>query len=701
MQKRYYSFTRLAGLSGNQEAYINMLNNNWNKHGKWNVDQYKKNRKQFEKWIIRGIGDALKFGNDESWIIKHFTEIVRIFNHYPRPDTSVDYIKTTIGSIKSEALYHPYGIRWINITPKRITRWVHWRQSFTKDSDWRLYCAIDLFNEINPGKAWISVYTPSNLERTAGVDRETRKRSLIRLEKLGWITSEINQTDHGIRIKVLKMPKILRAENVRNVLRPEIISTPTTNQNLWYKIHRLISGRPPLTRPHPDFPLIFTNDTHLHLRLGTVSIRQMIAAVYSKEKLNESWKKLRKDSASFRLHEKAYQEVLYAPKKMPYPVDDDIENNKSFQQQLDYQDDVAFPAMDRGLPFDIYNAKIRAFRLLMAYYGQSSNTPKTKKGKRGVKKRLNYLNQCLSNATQWDDHRVRSWWDIRGTVSNRTVLKRPDIQNFPKDLRYLLQNEDEILEWHDIKGQEIYITILESKSKKGMEIIDGDRDLMQEIADSLSISKDLVKGIIHPRMKGKGKKALKEEYGDDTVEEVLKELEKNVPEAKQRKEWLEGEVQANHGELPETPLGRTPVTIDQERISTCAIAIMDQSVGTELTKQWAIHYARTEEAKRWPIVLDMHDAIVTTRDKDEDPGDRKGRNKVIAKTLKQAAGDLKHGASPAAESEVKTAGENRKHKAKQKPCRNWLDHNTYCGNLSRFIPEYNTLAFPNQVLVPP
>lgn len=676
----YYSFTRITGISGSPSDYATLLTDAYDSSGNWDAEQYIKNRKKLEGWIIRGIGDALKTRYNEDWIIDHFKEIVLIFNHYKTPETSAEYIKTAIRYIKREARYHPYGIAWLIVAPDKITNWVSWRRHFSKDSDWRLFCALNLFECLKQGDDWIPIYSVSNLDRTAGMNRDTRTRTLNRLRESGWIDFQRNKSDTGISVKILKKLQNQPRPHPSNNLRPDFQDSPSRDPNLWYQIHRLLAGRPALTRPHRRYPLIYSEGKHLHFRLGTVSIRQLISSVYSENELATSWNKLRSDSGSFKLHLYAEKEVDEAPRKMPYPVDQEIIGNPHFNMLMDYQERVAFPAMDIGLPFNVDAARKLQYRLLMAYYGVGPNPLCIKNEKARIKNRYDIIGRYIQESLNWEDGRIRPFWYVRGTQANRTVLKNPDVQNLPKDLRFLLQNDNECLEWYDIKGQEIFIAIMESESKSGKQIIHEGRDLMQEIATDLGLEKKVVKKIIHPCQRGKSVKALKREHGEFIVDSVLDTFYRRVPETSQRKSRLEEDVIMNHGELPMTPLCRTPITIDRERVTTCASAVVDQSIGAEITKLWALNYNQTEEGRKYPIVLDMHDAIVAPAPQNETEEGEENRGATINKALEQATKTIGYPTTPQAEN---TTTGKHKDEGRRPDTRRPVTHyqDTYCGNL--------------------
>lgn len=179
----------------------------------------------------------------------------------------------------------------------------------------------------------------------------------------------------------------------------------------------------------------------------------------------------------------------------------------------------------------------------------------------------------------------------------------------PKSLRYLFRDSQEQLEWYDIKGQEIFISMMESGSAKGSQCITDSQDIMTMIAEQAGLDRKTVKDIMHPSMKGMGERNLCKKHGEEATNTTTQAFNQLFPEVKERKLQTE-EIARETGRLPMTRLGRRAIQIDVEKETTRPIALMDQGNGAEMTKSWAIEYNRRHAASQGPVLLDMHDALV-------------------------------------------------------------------------------------------
>ncbi|RLD97214.1 MAG: hypothetical protein DRI92_06005, partial [Aquificota bacterium] len=576
---------------------------------------YNRNRKKLRKYIVRAVGDLLKLGYSDDKIRQQLEGILYIFYH--RDDslkpTIPDIINQIIYFVKDEARYSPHGLTWMYISTNKVKQYASWMKSFNKVTDWAMFCAIDLINEAFKSNSKPSLFAPATLDQIAGIDRHTRESVLNRLAGQGYIIN-YHKMNGQFDIPQLNYP---HDHHVHSDLESVGLTDYALSQEskAWFNIHLLNTGRPANTNSHSVFPHIFINKNNgnLHFRLGTVTVFQLIAAVFDEYQLNPYRKGIRKDGGFYSIHKKAYSSLNKINKKMPYPVLNDINGNKHISQLIEFQDKIALPATDLGIPFNIAKAKSVLFhcKMLLIGYGDYTRAGFNKKPSRDkIKARINILKKFIKHAIKQSDGRLHPLWNIRGTDSNRTVLYDPDVQNLPRDLRFLLTDNKYRVELWDISEQEAFIGITESQSEQGMSLIENDNSIMQYIISQTGLDKKTVKGIYHPYMKGKGLGTFKKEgkYSDKDIDVVINAINVIIPEVYNRKRTVQQYTLDNYGLLPKTRLGREPIQFDFEKNTTRSIAILDQSIGAEMSKGWFIIYNEMA-GDRFPVVLDLHDAI--------------------------------------------------------------------------------------------
>ncbi len=576
-------------------------------------DTYNKNRRKLRQYIIQAVGDCLKLGFKDVKIRQHLGDILHVFNHRDEGlDVKVPYtIDQIINFVRREARYFSYGSKWITIFPNKIRQLASWMKSFNKVNDWAMLSAIELMNVGFGSEGNVSIFSPNILDQTAYIDRHYREQILDRLVDQDYI--EYTAIPGQIHINLNKVPLVKQVFPIpESHYFPEYHHTEETKE--WFNIHLLNTGRPANTTPHPVFQHIYVDKDwkHLHFRLGTVSVFQLIAAVFDEFQLNPYRKGLRKDGGFYSIHETAYSSLEKMYKKMPYPTSD-IQNSAHIDQLLKFQQEVSLPASDRGIPFNTAKAKSVLFqcKMLLIGHGNYQRACFQEHPSPGeIQARINILKRFIDHAEKQPDSRLHPWWSVRGTDSNRTVLHNPDVQNLPKDLRFLLTDGQYRVELWDISEQEAFIGIMETDSIYGLNLLQNDTGIMQHIIDITGFDKTTVKGIYHPYMKGKGRRTFikEQEFPIEVIDTVIRAIEDTIPEVYQRKMHVQTYMLDNNGVLPNTPLGRKPLQFDNEKNSTRSIAILDQSIGAEMTKGWLLRYSEIA-GSLYPIAIDLHDAI--------------------------------------------------------------------------------------------
>ncbi|MGC9337726.1 MAG: hypothetical protein ACP5EQ_06490 [Candidatus Cloacimonadia bacterium] len=471
-------------------------------------------------------------------------------------------------------------------------------------------------------KGYHEINKPSGLYHTANMTQGTAYRALRRLKNVRFIDYQIDARN-TICYKVLTMPEMDgNGQKLYHSLCSSKLSKTQANLlpdiEKWVRIHRICSIIKPQQFPLSTNPLVFKKDDQIIFTFGLVTLEDVFRSVF-KNGL-QVLKTTRKEDPINQLKGSSIATLQDTVQKHQYKYNN---VNKRYVNLLDCYYRVAFEAANLGLPFDEANAKqymlslkhrIDSLKKAMKAFKESGNEEDYEKSQRELQSCKNQEEQLASYFEVLDSGWIWSFWNIRGTATNRTQTSNPNLQGMNKKLRVFLKNDGYFAVAYDIAEFEIYIACMEAN-----EIYDKSRKAYEKIAIQTGLPSKAVKLVLHMMSKGAGNRRISKEINEDPdnrltiseakIKSVINSYYSMYPKVKVRNLAISSgaETIGLSGRIPYYNLN--VINIINYKASTAGVAHVDQTIGSSIVKSWAVNYSKTKIGKKYPIILDWHDNL--------------------------------------------------------------------------------------------
>lgn len=584
---------------------------------------YELNRRKYISYLYRFVGEAIrdiKVHHDD--LVDSTQKHIQYLNH-----NNEDYssrAKLLINNIKQELKYKPWGIYDLSYTIEDLAEYAFTYYAFNKYTDFIVYhlLLINSNGQKPDAHGFIHIFKPSALYSSIGMKVETIKRSFRRLKDEQFI--EIIQLKNStISYRILKIPQVRKKDKNRvialcnSVWLFELYDHDSSIDS-WLFTHFINRKIVPGNSQSYVHPLLEHSIDQLQFTFGLTTLEEVLYATFT-DNLSKMLPGLRKESPIHKLKSRANNNYNKMFSEFKYPQ---VSVNKKYTELLGNYRNIAVNAVRLGMPFNNYRAKLLSSLLWRKISSKKqqiiqisdptiADQLQAKIGK--LTDRVKGLDKYIGIA---NSGRVRSTWDIRGTLTNRTQTTYPNIQGMQKAIRYLLIDETHYALAFDISGFEIYIALVEAG-----EHFDLKSDLIGDISSIVGIDRKIIKSIIHPKTKGSGNKTIYDDLTDSKVmvdnapitmlriEDVIDVFYNKYPRIKQRYDSITNSALSTGlaGKVPYYDLN--VISLVDERASTAGVAHVDQTIGSSLVKTWAVKYAATRCGKDYPIILDWHDNL--------------------------------------------------------------------------------------------
>jgi hypothetical protein len=611
---------------------------------------YERNRGDYVGYIYRFVGEAIRNNVDHIDLVNSTHRHIQYLNH-----DSKDYAsraRLMIEKIEHEQKYRPWGMLDLICTRKELANYAHTHYAFGKHKDFLVFSLLNILQRHLPinRSGYYEIFKPNALYHSANIQSKTAHRSFNRLSQAGLIDISQLKKTNTLVFRVLDKPvvrkkDIKRVEGLLSTFNIISLFTHTAVQEDWVSKHTINRNITPGYYPSAENPLVELKGESVKFTFGLTTLEEVLYAVFGYY-LKSSVSGLQKTSPMKRIDTIASDNYAEMFDTFKYPVS--ALNHKYISVLAEFRT-LATKAVDLGIPFNRTSANIienllpgEIERQVKLFNNEVDFSIKQK-----MQKEIEKLSRLQQEAAKYayitDNNRIKSTWNIRGTITNRTQTTKPNIQGMSKELRYLLKDDLYYSLAFDISGFEIYIALLEAGEK-----FDSTVDLFRDISTVTGIQKSIVKSIIHPKTKGAGIESIYKDLTkadvlvngtaitEQQINDVVDAFYKKYPLIKIRYDsiFVSCIKTGLAGIVPYYDLN--VISLIDENASTAGVAHVDQTIGSSIVKTWAVNYTKTTLGKEFPIILDWHDNLTLQIPRDTPRGQIADIETTLSTCLDQA-----------------------------------------------------------------